>query len=202
MSFCARGKFWGKESHTHSPPPSKCGRCVQQCDGFAHEMWKMMNFTLDMAYSMVSWTQFGCTIFFSRALDIFKQIWWHSTWWPYEHGYLIREETASAEDYFSSWRMVLGPRQHMVSWMFTWSLVVDLGTLGLWQCSYKVSGPSLIHCIRGLLKSLKDWKRRVGHNSWSSLSFLAFLMDEITLEIDIIVALHMCEPTCVIVSCW
>jgi hypothetical protein len=35
MSFCARGKFWEKEPHTHSPPPppappSKCGRCVQQ----------------------------------------------------------------------------------------------------------------------------------------------------------------------------
>jgi hypothetical protein len=29
MSFCARGKFWEKELHTHSPP-YKCGRCVQQ----------------------------------------------------------------------------------------------------------------------------------------------------------------------------
>jgi hypothetical protein len=32
MSFCARGNFWEKEPHTHSPPPPppKCGRCVQQ----------------------------------------------------------------------------------------------------------------------------------------------------------------------------
>jgi hypothetical protein len=28
--FYEKGKFWEKEPHTHSPPPSKCGRCVQQ----------------------------------------------------------------------------------------------------------------------------------------------------------------------------
>jgi hypothetical protein len=56
--------------------------------------------------------------------------------------------------------------------MLAWRHGVDLGMLGLQQCSCKWSGPSGAHGLGGALEFLEACRRSIRHISWSALALI------------------------------
>ena len=79
----------------------------------------------------------------------------------------------------------MGHRQHRVAWILACRLGAGSGMSGLQQCLCRGSEPNGVHGLGGLLEPLEDYRRSIGHTSWSTLAFGALLVNYITLELDI-----------------